>query len=121
MTMIRLNNSFEPVPLKSQFFKAILILTIGCIASVLWLTLGHQDSAKPCAASMAWTHLISGASYDVYHPLAQTRTSYNINILKTLLNQRYLSDSKNLVEEGEKRKGVQPSYAFYKMSSYIKI
>lgn len=35
--------------------------------------------------------------------LTKTRTCYNTNILKNPLTQRYLSDSKNFVEEGKKR------------------
>lgn len=106
---------------KWELLKAILVQMIGWVASALWLTLGHQDSAKPCAASVAWNYLISGGSYDFHHLLDPNQNLLQHKHLETLLHQTYLSDFKNVVEEGEKYKCVQPSYAFYRISSYIKI
>lgn len=98
-------------------------------ALVTWLPASHLDlaglrsqtSAKPLAASMAWTHLISEGSYDFHLLLNPKEHLLQHKHFETLLNQSYLSDFKYLVEEGEKRKCVHQSYAFYKMGTYIVI
>lgn len=84
--------SFKPVLRKA---RALIYpgTAAGCMASVLWMTWDHQDTAKPCAVSMSWTHLTSGGNYSFHHFPDQNQNLLQHKHLKNLLNQRHLSDS----------------------------
>lgn len=108
VNMIRLKKlSFKPIlPKSEELFRAILALQLA--VPLLFSGWTETTMILPSPGLLPWlgpVWLLEAVTVFITC-LTETSTCYNINILKNPLNQRYLSDSKNLVEEGGKRKDV---------------
>lgn len=104
--------------IKWELCRAIPVLWLACMVSVLWLTLGCKDSAKPYAASMVWTHLISEGSHNFHHLLDLNQNLIPHKHFEKSTKSKISFRLQEFMEKWGLWKDMQPNYAFYKMKLY---